>query len=129
MGVSDGVASHPMLAVASALEVIPRTLAQNAGAEVARVITALRSKHAEGCTTHFGIDGNTGEVADMIKAGVLDSFAVKQQCIRSSIESAAMLLRIDQIVSGISRKKVGATQKSSTPQMNQMEKQSFSQNC
>lgn len=90
-----------------------------------RVITALRSKHAEGTATHYGIDGNTGEVTDMVKAGVLDSFAVKQQCLRASIESAAMLLRIDQIVSGISHTKKSAP-KSSIPQMN---KQEFSQNC
>lgn len=109
----EGVASHPINAVASGLEVIPRTLAQNTGAEVVRVITNLRSKHAQSAGSagyNFGIDGNTGEVADMLKAGVVDSYAVKQQQIRSSIESAAMLLRIDQIVSGIGKKRTSQKQ-------------------
>ena len=52
----------PYRAVGAALEVIPRTLAQNCGANIIRVLTKLRAKHAEpdnaGAT--FGIDGNTG---------------------------------------------------------------------
>jgi chaperonin GroEL (HSP60 family) len=53
----------------------------------------------------IGIDGETGKLVDMKEAGILDSFAVKQQVMRASIETAAMLLRIDQIVSGISHGK------------------------
>ena len=48
---------------------------------------------------------SASEVIDVVKAGILDSYAVKQQVMRSSIESAAMLLRIDQIVSGVSHQK------------------------
>jgi len=101
----DGITQHVVRAVASALEVIPRTLAQNAGSEVVRVITDLRSRHATTDGLHYGLDGDTGAVIDVVKAGILDSFAVKQQVMRSSIESAAMLLRIDQIVSGVSHQK------------------------
>jgi T-complex protein 1 subunit gamma len=100
----DGVASLPVRAVASALEVIPRQLAQNAGVEVVRVITDLRSKHANG-ETNIGIDGETGKLINVKEAAILDSYAVKQQVMRASIETAAMLLRIDQIVSGISHQK------------------------
>merc|ERR1712139_471743 len=88
-----------------AFEVIPRTLAQNAGVEVIRVITDLRSRHGETGSSQFGLDGETGQVVDVVKSGILDSYAVKQQVIQSSIESAAMLLRIDQIVSGVSHQK------------------------
>jgi hypothetical protein len=51
------VAQGPYRAVGQALEVIPRTLAQNCGANVIRTLTKLRAKHAEqpGCT--FGING------------------------------------------------------------------------
>jgi len=101
----DGITQHVVRAVASALEVIPRTLAQNAGSEVVRVITDLRSRHATTDGLHYGLDGDTGAVIDVVKAGILDSYAVKQQVMRSSIESAAMLLRIDQIVSGVSHQK------------------------
>jgi T-complex protein 1 subunit gamma len=100
----DGVASLPVRAVASALEVIPRQLAQNAGVEFVRVITDLRSKHANG-ETNIGIDGETGKLINVKEAAILDSYAVKQQVMRASIETAAMLLRIDQIVSGISHQK------------------------
>ena len=51
--------------VASTLEVIPRTLAQNCGANVIRTITKLRAKHAEDSDCTFGIDGNTGKITDM----------------------------------------------------------------
>merc|ERR1712118_365072 len=91
---------------------IPRQLAQNAGVEVVRVVTDLRSRHAQG-DMMMGIDGETGKLINVKEAAVLDSFAVKQQVMRASIETAAMLLRIDQIVSGISHgkaQKMGAQQ-------------------
>jgi T-complex protein 1 subunit gamma len=100
----DGVSSLPVRAVASALEVIPRQLAQNAGVEVVRVITECRSRHAQG-DVNIGIDGETGKLINTKDAGILDSYAVKQQVMRAAIETAAMLLRIDQIVSGISHGK------------------------
>merc|ERR1719299_57973 len=100
----EGVASLPVRAVASALEVIPRQLAQNAGVEVVRVVTELRSRHAQGGLM-IGIDGETGKLINTKEAAILDSYAVKQQVMRASIETAAMLLRIDQIVSGISHGK------------------------
>ena len=101
------VKQYPYKAAASALEVIPRTLAQNAGADVIRVMTSLRSKHALG--EHFcGVDGVTGKVIDVRESEIFDSFVVKQQIYRSAIESSAMMLRIDDIVSGVSSKKPDA---------------------
>merc|ERR1711937_1063672 len=61
----------------------------------------------------MGIDGETGKIVNVKDAGILDSYAVKQQVMRASIETAAMLLRIDQIVSGVShqkKEKLGASQ-------------------
>lgn len=40
---------------------IPRTLAQNCGANVIRTMTKLRAKHSDPGNATFGIDGNTGE--------------------------------------------------------------------
>jgi T-complex protein 1 subunit gamma len=100
----EGVGSLPVKAVASALEVIARCLAQNAGVEVVRVVTDLRSRHASG-EGMIGIDGETGMLVNVKDAGILDSYAVKQQVMRAAIETAAMLLRIDQIVSGLSHGK------------------------
>jgi T-complex protein 1 subunit gamma len=107
----------PIRAVAEALEVIPRTLAQNCGGEVVRTVTALRAAHAapgwrmdgdqlatDG-NVNIGINGVTGKLADMADVGIWDTFQVKVQTIKTAVESAAMLLRIDDIVSGIGAKK------------------------
>lgn len=59
-------------------EIIPRTLAQNCGANTIRTLTALRAKHATGLTT-AGIDGETGEIVDMAVKGIWEPLAVKLQ--------------------------------------------------
>ena len=56
----EGVEQWPYRAVGVAMEVIPRTLAQNCGANVIRTLTKLRAKHAESPNCRFGIDGNKG---------------------------------------------------------------------
>jgi T-complex protein 1 subunit gamma len=103
----EGTMQWPFKALASALEVIPRTLATNCGADVVRTMTELRSKHATGGTDghHFGIDGNLGKITDMRTANIWDPISVKLQTFKTSIEAACMLLRIDDIVSGIKRDK------------------------
>ena len=55
-----GVEAGPYRAVGSALEVIPRTLAQNCGANVIRTLTELRGVHGKQRRCTFGIDGNSG---------------------------------------------------------------------
>eukprot|EP00877_Chromochloris_zofingiensis_P011116 jgi/Chrzof1/6258/Cz17g17210.t1 len=106
----EGVEQWPYRTAGQAFEVIPRTLAQNCGANIIRTLTKLRAKHAEAggagpCT--FGLNGETGEIVDMKELGVWEPLAVKTQTIKTSIESATMLLRIDDIVSGISKKAAG----------------------
>jgi T-complex protein 1 subunit gamma len=101
----EGVEQWPFRAIGAALEVIPRTLAQNCGANVIRTLTKLRAKHAEGEEARtFGIDGDKGTIVDMKELGVWDPYAVKVQSIKTAVESATMLLRIDDIVSGLSQK-------------------------
>lgn len=100
----DGVDKWPYEAVARALEVIPRTLAQNCGVNVIRTMTTLQSKHANGENAWIGIDGNTGAITDMNEIGVWDAYNVKVQTLKTAIEAACMLLRIDDIVSGIKKK-------------------------
>ncbi|KAG2485569.1 hypothetical protein HYH03_015733 [Edaphochlamys debaryana] len=100
----EGVEQWPYKAVGVAMEVIPRTLAQNCGANVIRTLTKLRAKHAESPGCSWGIDGETGEVKDMKALGVWEPYQVKAQTIKTAIESAQMLLRIDDIVSGLSKK-------------------------
>ena len=80
-----GVTQSPYRAIAQALEVIPRTLAQNCGATVIRTLTALRAKHAAGATT-WGINGETGALADMNDLGIWDSLSVKLQVLKTAVE-------------------------------------------
>merc|ERR1712118_40664 len=99
----SGVEQRPYKAVAEALEVIPRTLVQNCGANVIRTLTKLRAKHAEPDGILWGIDGYTGMVADMKKLEIWDSFAVKVAAIKTAVEYSCMMLRIDDIISGINQ--------------------------
>lgn len=94
----------PYQAVAVAMEVIPRTLLDNCGAQTIRVLTELRAKHAKGKNYTTGIDGLKGSISDMNQLGIWEPFQVKAQTIKTAIESACMLLRIDDIVSGIGKK-------------------------
>lgn len=94
----EGVQQWPYKAVADALEVIPRTLIQNAGQSPVRVITDLRAKHAEGKGT-WGINGDAGTLADMNDYGVWEPEAIKVQSIKTAIEAACLLLRVDDICS------------------------------
>lgn len=112
----EGMEQFPYRAVASGMEVIPRTLAQNCGVNVIRTITTLRAKHAHGDNPTVGIDGNTGAITDMKELGIWEPYAVKVQTIKTAIEAAAMLLRIDDILSGI-KKKAAPSDKPKGPQM------------
>jgi len=98
----NGVIQWPYKAVASALEVIPRTLAQNCGANTIRSLTALRAKHALEAekNVNWGINGESGELADMAQLGIWEPLSVKLQVYKTAIETAILLLRIDDIVSG-----------------------------
>lgn len=101
----EGTQQYAYRAVADAMEVIPRSLAHNCGADVVRVMTDLRSRHSQPGGLNWGIDGHKGIVADVKELGIMDTFAVKKQTLRTAVEAAAMLLRIDDIISGLSKKK------------------------
>ncbi len=85
----DGLFQWPYQAVAQALEVIPRTLAQNCGANVIKVMTELRKKH---CDLHdenhafYGINGLTGAVEMMKVCNVWDPISVKKQTLKTAVE-------------------------------------------
>ncbi|KAG8776295.1 T-complex protein 1 subunit gamma [Ceratobasidium sp. 428] len=93
-------------AVAEALEVIPRTLVQNSGGNAIRVLTELRAKHAAGEHT-WGIDGHAGKITDMKTYGLYESASVKIQTLKTAIEAARVLLRVDDIVQATRKDKSG----------------------
>ncbi|KAL8925735.1 MAG: hypothetical protein Q9172_002076 [Xanthocarpia lactea] len=102
----EGVQQWPYKAVAEAMEVIPRTLVQNSGSSPIRVLTKLRAKHAEGQHT-WGVDGHNGTLVDMKQYGTWEPEAVKLQSIKTAIEAACLLLRVDDICSAKSAKQSG----------------------
>ncbi len=82
---------------AEALEVIPAQLAESAGMDPIEAIVNLTSKHKEGGVS-YGINVFKGEIADMKELEVLDPLLVKKQTIKSAVEAASMILKIDDII-------------------------------
>ncbi|XKL67933.1 hypothetical protein PGB90_003424 [Kerria lacca] len=99
----QGVTQWPYKTVAQALEIIPRTLAQNCGANTIRTLTALRAKHASN-DIMWGINGETGEIVKMDELAIWEPLSVKLQTYKTAVETAILLLRIDDIVSGSKKK-------------------------
>jgi thermosome len=85
-------------AFADAVEVIPRTLAENAGLEPIDILVELRSTHDKNEGKFMGINVFTGKLQDSIAAGVIEPIVVKEQAIKSAAESAALILRIDDVI-------------------------------
>jgi len=84
-------------AFSEALEIVPRTLAENAGLDPIDILVAIRAAHEAGKKS-FGLDVDTGKPEDMMKAGVVEPLRVKTQAISSAAEAAVMILRIDDVV-------------------------------
>ncbi len=82
---------------AEAIEVIPTTLAENAGLDPIDIISELRAQHEKG-KTWAGVDVDTGKVGDMEKAGVFEPIVVKKQIIKSCSEAATLILKIDDVI-------------------------------
>ncbi|CCW65078.1 unnamed protein product [Phytomonas sp. EM1] len=95
-----GVEQAAYQAVAMALEVVPRILASNCGANVIRTVTDLRARHVNPDAWYWGVDGVTGKIVDVRTIKVIEPAAVKVQALKTSIEAAAMILRVDDVVSG-----------------------------
>ncbi|MDH5815823.1 MAG: thermosome subunit beta [Candidatus Nezhaarchaeota archaeon] len=85
-------------AFATALEVIPRTLAENGGHDPIDVIMALRAEHEKEGNFSIGIDVYNGKPVDMLKLGVIEPLSVKLTALKSATEAAAMILRIDDVI-------------------------------
>jgi len=97
---ADSVGGREQLAVeafADALEVIPRTLAENAGHDPIDSLVDLRSQH-DGGDKAAGLDAYTGDVVNMTDDGVVEPLRVKTQAIESATEAAVMILRIDDVI-------------------------------
>ncbi|MDE1724711.1 MAG: TCP-1/cpn60 chaperonin family protein [Thaumarchaeota archaeon] len=82
---------------AEALEVIPLTIAENAGMDPINTMVTIRAKHSQG-KKWTGIDARNTRVADMFSIDIIEPVAVKEQIIKSATEAACMILRIDDVI-------------------------------
>jgi thermosome len=97
-------------AFANALEVIPRTLAENAGLDPLDIIMQLRALHEKPGNEAMGVDVYAGKPGDMWKLEVLEPLNVKSTALKSATEAATMILRIDDIIAAAkSETKAGET--------------------
>ena len=99
---SESLSGREQLAVANfaeAIEVIPRTLAENAGLDPIDVLTDLRAAHDKK-QKWAGIDVFTGKVIHACHKGVIEPLKIKTQAVSSASEVAIMILRIDDVVAG-----------------------------
>jgi thermosome len=84
-------------AFANAMEIVPKTLAENAGLDPIDMMIEVRTAHKKG-NKNAGVDVFNGKVSDMIKNNVIEPLRVSVQEIQSSTEAATMILRIDDII-------------------------------
>jgi chaperonin GroEL (HSP60 family) len=84
-------------AYANAVEIIPKTLAENAGLDPIDMMIEVRTAHKKG-NKYAGVDVLNGKVGDMLKINVVEPLRVSVQEIQSSTEAATMILRIDDII-------------------------------
>ena len=98
---ADTVGGREALAVdafADAIEIIPRTLAENAGLDPIDKLVQLRAAHEKKGGKEIGIDVISGEVTNTLKLGIVEPLRVKTQAIKSAGEAAEMILRIDDVI-------------------------------
>ena len=85
-------------AFAKSMEIIPKTLAENAGLEAIDILVNLRAAHEKTKGHLMGIDLTNSKTVDMVKKGVIEPVQVKTQAIKSATEDASMILRIDDVI-------------------------------
>ncbi len=79
------------------MEIIPRTLAENAGLDPIDILTELKSSHSQGNKWH-GVDVNKGKLMDAWSNGVIEPLKIKTQAVKSASEVSELILRIDDVI-------------------------------
>ncbi len=86
-------------AFADAVDVLPRTLAENTGMDPIDALVELRSTHDAEGRAGLITEGQSGDVGDPVEYGILDPAAVKREAVESATEAATMIARIDDVIS------------------------------
>jgi len=103
---SETVGGRESLAInafADAVEIVPRTLAENAGLDSIDMLVDLRAKHEKMDGKNMGLNVYEGKVVDMLKNGVIEPLRIKTQAIKSASEAAVMILRIDDVIAATNK--------------------------
>ncbi len=98
---ANSVGGREALAVksfANAVEMVARTLAENAGLDAIDILVSLKAEHDKPGGKNFGLNVYEGKVDDMSKHGVIEPLRIKTQAIKSGSEAAIMILRIDDVI-------------------------------
>jgi archaeal chaperonin len=109
---SGSLSSREQLAAekfADALESIPLVLAENAGMDIIDTQVQLRAKSSSTGKVRYGVDVLEGKVADLTSKNVYEPLLVKEQIIKSAVETASMILRIDNVIAASKSKGAGAS--------------------
>nr|CCC93328.1 putative T-complex protein 1, delta subunit [Trypanosoma congolense IL3000] len=94
---AQGMQTFCMRAFADAFEVIPYTLAENAGLQPISIVTELRNAHASG-SKNAGVNVRKGCVTDMVEESVVQPLLVSTSAVRLAAECVMMILKIDDII-------------------------------
>ena len=95
----EGRAQLAIEAFADAVDALPRTLAENTGADPIDTLVDLRATHDSEGRAGIIAEGRTATVGDPLEAGIVDPAAVKHEAVESATEAATMVLRIDDVIS------------------------------
>lgn len=87
---------------AEAVEIVPKTLAENAGYNSIDKLVELKSKHEK--NKNMGLNAYTGEVVDMVQQGVIEPLRIKLQAIQSATDAASLILRIDDVMASTKKR-------------------------
>ena len=94
-------------AFADSLEIVPKTLAENAGLESIDILVGLRAAHEKKDGHLMGVDVFNGKIVNSYEDGVVEPLKVKEQAMKSAAEVAAMILRIDDVIASTKPKDEG----------------------
>jgi thermosome len=109
-GYATKVGGREQLAIeafADALEIVPKTLAENAGLESIDILVGLRAAHEKKTGARMGVNVFEGKIVDSYKNGVVEPLKVKEQAMKSAGEVASMILRIDDVIASTKPKEGG----------------------
>jgi thermosome len=100
-GYATKVGGREQLAIeafADSLEIVPKTLAENAGLESIDILVGLRAAHEKKNGNLMGVDVFKGKIVNSYENGVVEPLKVKEQAMKSATEVASMILRIDDVI-------------------------------